>query len=45
MSYGGGVGARNRGGVDGSTGRGRIRAEEAGGGGEGYSSPGDAGGW
>ncbi len=39
---GGGEGARSRCGAAGSTGRGGVRASEAEGRGEGYSSPGDA---
>ncbi len=42
---GGGEGARSRGGAAGSTGRSRVQASEAGGIGEGYSSPSNTGGW
>ncbi len=45
MGDGGGEGARSRGGATGSTDRDGVLASEAGGGGEGNSNPGDAGGW
>ncbi len=45
MGDGGGKGARSRGGATGSMDRDGVRASEAGGGDEGNSSPGDAGGW